>query len=321
MKALKSRIPDMRHIRKNRAMTTWSIVFFLFFVEWIIFPESLGAANLQTIFIIAIPLFFATLAQTMVMIVGSIDLSIGALMSLTTCIASYLLVENLALGIATLIVLGAVVGLANGFLVINLKVNPFIATFGMMFALEGAALTIRNYPGGAVPESLLGIVKFQIYSISIYEILILILGAGFFWFFLNKTSSGIHFLATGASRSVAKNCGINVDLVTRKAHLICGLITALFAGLFLTIRFQAGSPLVGEPYLLFSFAASALGATRVSGGDADAGSLLGAVFILTLIENAMNLALIDTKSQWIIEGFLLLVILAAVGSSKKRRSG
>jgi ribose/xylose/arabinose/galactoside ABC-type transport system permease subunit len=293
---------------RKKALMVWMLVLMMFICSVLLSPSFLTQENISNILIRLSILFIAALAQMLVMVVGSIDLSIGAAISLSTCIASYLLPEIEMLGALAIISIGAIIGLGNGIGVTKLKINPFAMTLGMMLILQGICYIIRPYSGGSIPASFLKIWRIDVMRIPVIPLSIIIIMASVFWLLFNKTYIGIHLLSTGENEEVARRCGIGTVRLKVFAHIFCGCL-GMLAGLLLAFRIEGGSPNIGTAYMLLSVASSTIGGVPLSGGETDIIGVFGASFLMILIVNILNLLSIPEATQWIIQAILILILL------------
>jgi ribose transport system permease protein len=269
--------------RMGRYPGTAGIALFVLmaFVNVVVEPAALSAYNISSTLQIAMPLVLGTLAQTLIMIAGGIDLSIGGVMSLTNAVVA---VTSPSIGLAGSVALalsaGAFVGLVNGFAIGILRIQPLVATLATYFAASGAALLILPTPGGAVPDLLMSVYREQVagFPLALVPAALVLLA----WFFARPGYGRWLFALGGNERNALRN-GVPVMKVRFIAYVCAGLMASL-AGLALTAEIASGDPHSGNSYLLSTVAAAVLGGTSLAGGY---GSLVGSV------GGALSLALID----------------------------
>lgn len=247
------------------------------------------------------------LGQMFVLLTGNLDLTVGTMVSLTTCIAS---VESIAPGLRIVLIISAAlaVGIINGVNVAYLGFNPIILTLITSIFIKGIALLIRPKPGGQAPSilnrlssgSLLGIPS------SLIVIVIVIL---FCVILLRKTRFGIHLYAVGGSPANAKLYGLNTVWITTWSYVLCSLFAAL-GGMILAGRISAGNALVGDPMLIESIIIVALGGAALSGGIGGvAGTVIGS-FLLLIIKNGMNMAAVSVYLQSVVKSVILIIVIS-----------
>ena len=258
------------------------------------------------------PLALAALGQLGVILVGGIDLSIGPLVSLTTCIASFLIVDPGAgnwLGIAACLAAGLAAGLANAMLVQALRIPDLIATLSSYSVVLGLALIVRPAPGGSVAGGFSDFLTQRAGALSPVFLAVVALFAAVELLLL-RGRLGARLYAAGSSAEAAQAAGLRVGRIRGLAYVASGLASAL-AGLLLAARIGSGDPQAGASFTLTSITAVAVGGASVLGGSGTAvGTLLGAVLVI-LLQNALNLVHVTAYWQYICTGVLTLAAVAA----------
>lgn len=247
-------------------------------------------------------------AMTMVLIIGGIDLSVGAVMAMSGMVSAYLSLAGVPFFICVLagLAAGAVAGLIDGLILANTSLPPFIVTYavqsilrGLVYVITGAG-TIRltseaylNFGGsslGPLPLPVLYMVAIMVFSILI----------------LSRSRLGRHMYALGGNPKAAHFAGINTKKITILIYTLSGTCAAL-AGLVLTSRNSSMQPSVGNGAEMDAIAAVVLGGTSMAGGrGAIAGTILGA-FIIGFINNGLNMLRMDSFYQFICKGVVILI--------------
>jgi ribose transport system permease protein len=255
---------------------------------------------------------FVAIGQTLVILCGSLDLSVPYVVSLTSLIAADLMRgsdANVAVGVLAALAVAAAVGLANGLIVTKLRVNGFIATLGVGLIIKGYLDT--NYKGtsGSAPWSFQLIGATGIGPIPVSTVLMLLVAA-LVWVFLTRTRTGHHMYAVGGNEQVARFSGIRTARPLIVAHVLCSM-TAALAGLLLASRLGVGSPTVGTQggYDLLSIAAVVLGGTLLMGGRGSVWGTIGGVAIFAVVDNVMSVMQVNPFLKDVVRG---IVIVAAV---------
>ena len=278
-------------------------------------PRTL-ANNLRTF----LPLILLAVAQTMVVLGGGIDLSLGAILTLS----SVVMVQTFGPepdpgflrtfgGVVLGLVVGTLAGAVNGFCVAYLRLQPIIATFATSFIWAGLSLWVLPQPGGNVPTVLQNFVR--IYFLVPFAIwVILAIGLVWVWFMGTRWTRALY--GVGGNPQAAFTSCINVEGVRLGAYAVSGLLTGLGA-FFLTADISTGDPLIGGPLTLASVVAVVIGGTRLSGGVGGIiGSILGAV-VYYLLKNVVALSVFNfnLSPQWqtLIDGVVIVLALAAPG--------
>ncbi len=272
-------------------------------------------------------LFFIAYAQTLVIISAGFDLSQGSIMSVVSVMAwSAMLHFGFFVGLIAGLGIGLLCGVINGFFVGVARVQPFIATLGMLFIGSGAAQlwTGGLQMGGAregatlpkhVEDAYVLLAKGNLGPIPFTFIWILI-ALGAMWYLLKYTRFGTYVYALGGNEQTAISAGINFPAMKIAIFGIGGLLCG-FAGLLLSASVSAaGEPrLGGGDQLLQSIGATIIGGTHIFGGRGGVlGTTLG-VFLIIFLVNGLNIMGIDTYRQQIVVG---LVILASIWVSTLR---
>jgi len=269
--------------------------------------------NIRHILLAAAPLALVTMAQLNVLMVRGFDVSVGALISLTVVIGSFLMADGLTagyifLGSLVCLAVGIVVGLTNGVLVRRVGINSVITTIAMLSVVQGVALYLRPSPFGVISEDFIDFFQTRIGFIPVSFFVILAAAvAGDIW--LYRTRSGLKLRAVGFREQAAKRNGVRVDFVHVRAFLLSAVI-AVLSGLFVGSEAGVGSPIIGSSYTLTSIAAAVLGGAALTGGRGSfVGGLLGALFF-TLVVNIIALLGLNTGAGIITGGVLTLFAVA-----------
>jgi len=264
-------------------------------------------------------LFLMASGLTLVILTAGLDLSIGANVALSACLAASVIkaTGSPLLGMATGIGCGAAVGFANGILVTALRIPSFIATYGMMWILTGvtyyymAGETIHGFPPAFRQLGsgyLLG-VPMPVYVMMLF----LLIGA----FFAQRTVWGQQIYAIGANPVAARLSGVPVERRLVLVYAVSGAMAGL-ASLIILARINSAQGDIGEELTLPAIAAVLVGGTSLFGGSGTvAGTLIGALF-LTLVLNGMNLLQIHSSWQPLVTG--IIILLAVWIDNRTRRS-
>lgn len=268
--------------------------------------------NFKSIVFAAFPLMMAAYGQTMVLLTRGIDVSLGAVISLTNVVCVTLMRPDTAGGwiVAVLCALltGLLCGAFNGFIIARFRLAPMIVTIAMTVVYSGAALLVMPMPSGSVHSGFGNFMRKTYFNIPAALIIILILMA-VARIITNHTSFGRALRAIGGSEESAYSTGINVIKVKVKTYAISGMFASL-GGIFLAAYINSGDPAIGGNYSLNAVAASVIGGTSLIGARGDIiGTVIG-VFILSMISNMLNLNGVSSYYQFLIEGFILIFALA-----------
>ncbi len=253
-------------------------------------------------------LFLAT-GMTMVIILGGIDLSVGSVIALSGCVAAGC-VEFLGLpvgvGFAAGILVGALIGMFNGFIISKTAIPPFIVTLAAMNITKGIALV---YTQGSPIRSMSDAFKFpgagyigSVPTPVVLMIIVFIIAA----YIINRTKLGRHMYAVGGNAQAAKFSGINVSRVKFIIYTYTGLMAGI-AGIIIASRLYSGQPTAGDGAEMDAIAAVVVGGTSMSGGSGRIGGTLIGVLIIGVLNNGLNLMGVDSNWQFIVKGMVILL--------------
>ena len=256
-------------------------------------------------------LLLVATGETIVILLGGIDLSVGGVVSLTTALVATRLDGHglgFAMWLAAIVLLGPAVGAVNGVLVSRLRLQPFIVTLATWSVWSGTALWLLPTEGGNVPGRLIDIANATPLSLAtpVWMIVALVL----FWAWFKRTRTGVGIRATGSSENSAFLSGVPTARTITAAYALSGLF-AMLGGLFLTTQTASGSPTVGNDYILNSVAAVVIGGTSLFGGRGGLGGTIAGAFILTLIASVIFTLGISSFWTPVVTGLLLILAVLA----------
>jgi len=255
----------------------------------------------------AAALGFASLGQALVVIVGGIDLSIGAVVTASTVLMAAVVEIHPALMIPMIfgtLLFGAAIGFINGYVTIKTGVHPLIVTLGTASVLNGAVLIYTLQPTGSVP---FWFEEFAYGRIGMFPIsgLVMLLCFALVWFFLRYSQTGRAFYAVGGSPEAARLTGIRSNRIILMAYSASGFFAAL-AGTYFVSRTGIGDPRVGDPITLASITPVILGGLILGGGKGNILGVLLGVFLISLLSNLLNYMNVSTFIQWVIQGLIII---------------
>jgi ribose transport system permease protein len=276
---------------------------------------TLDELNLDTA--AAMTLMLAATGQTIVLVRGGIDLSIGGMISLSTVIAATRFTDDpstVALWTLVILVLGFGSGAVNGLLISVLKLQPFLVTLATWSILNGVAMLILPIDGGSVPGWWVGFGHAQLFGLA--SPVWMLIGLLLFWRWFRAARVGITIQATGSNEKSAFLSGVSITRVNVITYGLSGFFAA-GAALFLTTQTGAGSPTIGKDYILPSVAAAVIGGVSLFGGRGHlAGTLIGA-YVLTLIGNLVFVLHVSSYWQPVASGVILLLSVLASSVAEK----
>jgi ribose transport system permease protein len=278
----------------------------------------LTVGNLLNVLRQASLIFLLASGLTLVILSAGLDLSIGANLGLSACLAAAAIkaTGSISVGIVAGLACGMTIGIVNGLLITRLHLPPFIATYGMLWMLYGinywamAGNTIYGFPVAfrEIGSGYLLGVPIPVLLMAVC----LIVGSAF----TRYTTWGHELYAIGANAEVARLSGIPVRARLMMVYTLSGAMSGL-AGVVYLARLNSAEAGIGEPLLLPAIAAVLIGGTSLFGGVGSlTGALIGAV-ILTLVLNGMNLLTISGHWQPLITGVILLLAAGIDTAARK----
>jgi ribose transport system ATP-binding protein len=262
--------------------------------------------------------------MTPVIILGGIDLSVGAVLALAATLSALLLMHGgygVPLTLLLVLAAGGLVGLVNGVISARWRIQPFIVTLATMSAARGVARYISG--GAAVPiaygagaaDGRFGALAGSVAPYVPMPAVIFLAAIAAIHVLLSRTRSGRYVYAIGDSEQAARLSGVRVAAQKISVYVICAVFAAA-AGAIHCAQLEQGNPNDGVAYELDAIAAVVIGGTSLSGGVGTAGGTLVGTLIIGVINNSMGLNNIDANLQLILKG---VVIIGAVWLQRQRR--
>ncbi len=309
------------------SVLTICVLLLIIFVSMCAYSESYRSLyNITNVLAQCAPLACVSLGQTIVIISGGIDLSVGSLISVCTAIAARLMGSDnpvqIAFGVVAVFAFAALVGLVNGTCVNRLKVPPMITTLCTSTILNGIALWILPVAGGKINADFARTIykKWDIISMPLILMFVLFLAMRHLMY---HTRTGKSLYAIGENRSIAASMGVKPDRSSVNAYVIAALCAAV-TGLLLACRMRVGDPTCGTVYGMDSIAATVIGGTSLAGGTGLlSGTVVGA-FLIGMLSNVMNILEVNQFYQYVMKGLLLIgamVIYSISDRLEVRRRG
>ena len=289
----------------------------------IFIPEFRQPGNFINVLRQSVALGIASVGQTLAILVGGIDLSVGATVSLMNVYSSgfmarYTTLPAVLAMVVALLALGVFFGFINANIITRLRVAPFIATMGVGAVIQGMVLLYAKKPGGSITPGWAYFAEGEIGPIP-FPVLFLVVLVAVTWVLLSKTVWGRHVKATGGSEVIARLSGVETRRVITFAYMFCAAMAAI-TGMYLASRMGAGDPRVGglqyDRFDLDSITAVLIGGTRLGGGKGGVIGTIAGVLIVSVLNNIFNLMGVNPYLQWIIKG---LILLGAVAIYSARR--
>ncbi len=282
----------------------------------------LSISNIYNIFLLASALGFIALGQTIALLMGGIDLSVGPLAGFLVVVASFFVNDDVSTTVVLagflLMFAGAfITGAVNGLLIRYANFTPIAATLAMYIAIQGLSFLLRDNPDGYISSTVTDWVNWQVGPFPV-AFLVLVAVALCGEYALRETRNGWRLRAVGSNEESARRMGIRVDLTYIAGYIACSLLTALGAVMLMT-QIGVGDPRQGVNYTLASITAVVLGGTSLTGGRGTfIGTVLGAVLLTEILSAVTFLSLTQTY-QYLFQG-ILIVVAALIYSAVRGRT-
>jgi ribose/xylose/arabinose/galactoside ABC-type transport system permease subunit len=287
-------------------------------ISAILSPAFFNVFNILNVLRAAAVLAIVSIGQTVVILGGGIDLSVGAVMGTVAIAISEITGgkdDKVVQGIIICLLIGVVVGLLNGLLITKRNIPPFVATLGMLIFVEGVRfawtkgiISGRPAPFVRVLASIIGPVPIPVVIAAVLAIIVGIV--------LHKTPFGRRLYAVGGNRQAARFSGINVDRTLIITYVVCGLFAAI-AGLVLSGYIGYGDRYLGRGFDLDSIGAVVVGGTSFAGGRGGIGGTLAGVLLLTALLNIVFILNMPVHYQYIIKGAVIIGAVMIYSTSER----
>lgn len=300
------------------------------FIAWILLiivfsisnPSFVKMSNIFTILRQASIVGVCAVGMTFVILTGGMDLSVGAVIGIC-CVAG---AQMLSMGmpipvvIILMLLLGAFVGMLNGYFINEIGIAPIIMTLGTMTSLRGAAYLLCNgFPIYGIPTEFKIIGQGYFGPIPV-PVIIMIICFCVGWFILNRLSFGRKIYGLGGNTEAAHLSGVNVKRTIYMVYTFAGVLFAL-AGLILTGRVNSGQPTAGIGYEMDVITCVVLGGVSISGGEGNILGVVVGVLLMSTLQNGLVLMNVSDFWQQVIKGCVLILAVTMdklVQRSKQR---
>ena len=308
-----------RFSQYGKSLVVYAVLAGLIIAAALLSDTFLRYRNIENLLRQSAALGLISIGQTFTILTAGIDLSVGSVVSLTSCLTSGIIDgnnANILTAMALVFGLSLLIGFMNGFIITKTGVHPLIVTLGMMSVVQGGLLLYTKEPTGSIPESMDFIAWGKFLGIPFPAFILL--AVGFICIvILRKTVFGRYVYATGGDENVSRLSGIKTDGVKIIVYMICSL-TAAMTGVFLASRMGMGEPLVGERYMLDSILPVLIGGTSLTGGAGGVGGTLAGVFIFIILSNILNHLQVSAYWQWIIKGLIIIIAVSLYWKETKK---
>lgn len=254
----------------------------------------------------------------MVIIMKGIDLSIGATVAFSATLAALTMkaTQNVLLGIAVSVLVGAVIGVANGTLIAVIKVPPYIATISMKWILTGLCYVILN--GSSVYDFPPGF-KAMMQSTKYNYLLISVVIIGILAFVMGRTVFGRQVYATGTNDAAAAISGIKTKKITMIVFVAVGILSAVTGIMYMSFLGGVDATL-GASFPIRAIAASLIGGNAFGGGKGKVtNAIVGALIMLVLTNGLLHLGIAAEWQQFVLGAVIILAVIAESLNTKKKK--
>lgn len=283
----------------------------------VIAPRFLTVGNITNVLTQVSVNAIIAVGMTFVILTGGIDLSVGSIVAITGAVAASLDKAhfNIVMIILIVLVIGAIIGYLNGFIIAKCNIQAFIATLATVTVFRGVTYVYtQGNPISGLGKSFMALGNKKAAGIPLPVIImavVVLIGA----YIVSQTKFGRYVYAIGGNEDSARLSGINTKKIKNYVYMISG-ITAAISGIIVTSRIGSASPNAGASFELDAIAAVVLGGTSLAGGEGQiSGTIIGAV-IIGVLNNGLNLLNVSPFYQLIVKGG---VILLAVLLDKKNK--
>ena len=294
-----------------RELTLITLITVIIVVMANINPYFFSFSNFRAVAMGMTPTAIIVIGMAILLASGGFDLSVGSVMALSSTVVAMLLLTGMPIFIAVLcgLIMGGVIGIANGVLVTSFGINPLIATLGTMSIARGIALVLtEGFSVSSLPSSFAWIGKASFGGFPVIVIVTLVLVV-LFDLAVRHTRFFRQVYFIGANEKAAMLSGIHVNRVRIILYALTGILAA-FAGILLASRLMSGTPTAGNGIELQVLAAAVIGGASLRGGEGTIlGAFLGVVFV-ALINNTMTMLAVSIYWQMIVIGGVLITAVA-----------
>ncbi|MCB6201226.1 ABC transporter permease [Extibacter muris] len=295
-----------------RLYAMFIVLLILVAVFSIMTPAFLKSSNISSVLRQISMLGITAVGMMLPILLGGIDLSVGAIITFVNIICAYMMVNkgwNAVAAVAATLAISVLIGMIDGIIIAKVNIPPLIMTFAMQMILEGSSYVLSNgLPIYGFPEKFAVIGQGYI-AFAPIPVIIMILCFLFGAFVLNKTYFGRFFYAVGGNEEASKLSGINVFSVKTLAYTLSGLFAGI-AGIVMLSRTNSGTPNAGKGFEMDVLTAIVLGGVSINGGRGRIHNVIAGVLIIGVLQNGLILMNVGTYVQYIVKG---VVLAAAVG--------
>jgi ribose transport system permease protein len=273
-------------------------------------PGFMSEVNIANVLVQSTLLLMLSLPMTLIIMTEGLDLSMGAVLTLTSLMVAIVSVAtgSMLLGFAAAVAVGLIFGVANGCLVAALGIPPFVATLGTLGMAQGLALIVSDGQSVVgIPHSVSEIYSAAPFGIPV-QIVLAILAYLLFHGLLYRTRFGTYVFALGGNREALTYAGLSPTRLLISVYVLGGAMAGI-AGLLMTARMNAGHPTAGLGLEFDAIAAVAVGGTSFERGNGWLGGTALGVLAVGVLRNGLNLLALPSSIQVASIGALVIIAL------------
>ena len=261
-------------------------------------------------------------AQTLVLLLGGIDLSLASIAGFTSMIFAILATMvkmNPYLALVLALLVGPAMGYINGFLITFLNLTPFIATLATSSIFRGIIyVDTKGFPLTVIPKELTVIGKGSLFGFLPYPFLIMMTLLIVLWLLLKYTTFGRHVYAVGGNENASRIVGIRNKRTKRIVYTIAGALAGV-AGVLMVLRMGSSQVNIGENWVMPSITAAVLGGTSMTGGSGSVGGTVVGGLLIAVI--SYSITLLGVSSYWdeVVTGAVVLIAISIDSINKRRQ--
>ena len=284
--------------------------------------KYLNAFNISSMLLLVTALGFIALGQTIALLTGGLDLSVGPLAGLLVVVISFFATDgftvgSLLLGFLAMMAVSMAVGFVNGSLIRFVRFTAVAATLGTYIALQGFSFVLRDAPDGFINIDITAAITYKLGPIPVAFIALVIAAVLMEWL-LRSRPWGWRLRAVGSEEEAARRVGVPTNRTVIVGYMLTSFFT-FFGAIMLMAQLGIGDPSQGIGYTLSSITAVVLGGTSLLGGRGSfIGTLFGSLLLIQVLNATVFLGL-DQTWQYILQGLLILIAAIVYSVARSRR--
>jgi len=314
----------------------WPIVLLAFVVFSLLLPGVFSSAqNIQFLLFSSAALGMLVLAESLCLLSGNFDLSIGSIAGFSAMFTALVLNQWFpgvpgVVGVVVILLVGALIGLGNGIAIGYFGINPFLQTLAFFIIFRGAVVILSSlsvaplpgsytFLGGATVSAVPGLGALGPVSNIPVAIFVLLGLYAVAWYVLNHTRFGVAVYAVGGDATSAKEAGIPTERVVVAVFVISGALSAL-SGLLFTGYLRAATPTLARGDLFPAFAAAVIGGISLFGGRGDITNAFGGLMLISMIQIGLVQMGVDAEQIQFVNGVVLLAAIYLYAAESRLRA-